>query len=172
MRRIKYSVALRKEAVDKLHARAGRTAGLQPRYSDIGGSLFKRRKLSDYFEGAVRMGSRSDGIAKGLHVPIWGTLVLSKNLHFNPGARVRASDLREYAYCPEAARFHMRGETVNHGARQRMARGEAAHARWNRREVERHAQPSTFGRLVRIGVVLLLIAVVVWLWLSWGGTVR
>ena len=70
-------------------------------------------------------------------------------------AMVTASALGRYVFCAEAARLEFLGASPNRQARQSMARGEAAHGRWQRQEDQAPARDRRVGRLALIMAALI-----------------
>ena len=77
-------------------------------------------------------------------------------------AMVTASALGRYVFCAEAARLDFLGARPNLQARQNMARGEAAHGRWQQREDQAPARERRIGRFALIMAALLALLALLW----------
>ena len=85
---------------------------------------------------------------------------------------VTASDIAQFAYCPEAARLESLGTPRNKAATKRMAAGEHAHAQWQRHEDARADRAR--GRRIILRVVFALVAAALvagfgWRWVFGDG---
>lgn len=75
---------------------------------------------------------------------------------------VTASALGSYVFCPEAARLAFLGVRPSSQARQNMARGEAAHGRWQQQEDRAPARERRMGRLVLLVAAVLALLALIW----------
>ena len=75
---------------------------------------------------------------------------------------VTASALGRYVFCAEAARLEFLGARPNRQARLAMARGEAAHGRWQQQEDRAPARERRIGRLALIIAALLALLALLW----------
>ena len=75
---------------------------------------------------------------------------------------VTASALGRYVFCPEAARLDFLGARPSRQARQSMARGEAAHGRWQQHEDRAPARESRIGRIALLAAAVLILLAIIW----------
>ena len=75
---------------------------------------------------------------------------------------VTASALGQHVFCPESARLTFLGVRPNRQARQDMARGEAAHGRWQQQEDRAPLRERRIGRLVLLIAAILALLALIW----------
>ena len=76
---------------------------------------------------------------------------------------ISASELGQFAYCPEAARLEALGAVPNAAAQRRMAQGIVAHEDWQEWEDAAPARAmSRAFRLLIVGGLLAALAAAVW----------
>lgn len=81
---------------------------------------------------------------------------MTRNKTLSDPEMISASDLGQFAYCPESARLKALGTVPNRTAQRRMARGEAAHEVWQ--DWEDAAPARAMSRALRFAIVAGLLA--------------